>query len=841
MAEKPAKKSSPVRAAKTVVKKPLKSTPKTVVKRAPVKRVPKAKSADEVRQEVAQRIVRKIFEEAGVTESMTIADMAARRSATRAAAEAQSEPAKEVPQPTTPTEDESLVLPTSINERLLSKKHALQEWYEAHFPNHVSTYARVLGMGFVLFGGAILAQYTTVQFSNWGVFQTAVVCQTLPCEESTASGAGATTTVKSTDGTAAIPSPAVSFLTKIASPLTEKATFIVRAEYVSDIAVLAESRATGLFTPLVSAGAPSGADYSFTVSPQQFKPGEYDIRVRVTAARDGKRVLVSGPRFKVLEAETPETDTTRDATEADDESTPPSTATTTSTPQPVSTTQNSVTLAYTPTDLPGVIRVAVMATDATTVEVFAQRTNATTPYFIAQAKRLEGSYWQHTLDTNTLPAGTYKLFAKAKTRAGLLTSNTRDLSIAARIAVSNSTSTPDSRATIETKEAVTEMASDSTPPPIRTEYVAPAPVSTPRVVSTEPTPSSTSSTAPASSTRLSVAPKPIETRSAIEPAIQERLDGEEQSLNDLLMRYASAFQARDESAQILIKDELSKKRAAIVEESVREGDTTSAASELDEALEQEFARLTKRVETFEILLRDRSGQSSSVDADNDGLSDYDEVTLYGTDPNLFDSDGDGIPDGAEIMRGFDPLSAKGETVLTFTSPKEVGIIRDDVLSVSAITPIIETDDTRGTPRVQAEITGRALPNSIVTLLIYSTPTVVTVRTDTDGTFTYQFDKELEDGSHEIYVAVTDNTGDVIAKSSPFRFVKEAEAFTVTDEGAVAEAPVVSSITPLPTRDLYNIVAALGVLSLGLILIIFGVTMRREVPAKGTEKAEAVAL
>jgi len=46
----------------------------------------------------------------------------------------------------------------------------------------------------------------------------------------------------------------------------------------------------------------------------------------------------------------------------------------------------------------------------------------------------------------------------------------------------------------------------------------------------------------------------------------------------------------------------------------------------------------------------------STDQDEDGISDFDEVRIYGTDPNNSDTDGDGYPDGVEIDGGFDPLT-----------------------------------------------------------------------------------------------------------------------------------------------------------------------------------------
>jgi len=41
--------------------------------------------------------------------------------------------------------------------------------------------------------------------------------------------------------------------------------------------------------------------------------------------------------------------------------------------------------------------------------------------------------------------------------------------------------------------------------------------------------------------------------------------------------------------------------------------------------------------------------------DRDGLADGDEVRVYGTDPQVADTDHDGFSDGDEIKRGFEPL------------------------------------------------------------------------------------------------------------------------------------------------------------------------------------------
>jgi len=48
---------------------------------------------------------------------------------------------------------------------------------------------------------------------------------------------------------------------------------------------------------------------------------------------------------------------------------------------------------------------------------------------------------------------------------------------------------------------------------------------------------------------------------------------------------------------------------------------------------------------------------NKVDTDGDGLSDYEEVKIYKTDPLKSDTDGDGHSDGEEVKNGYNPLGA----------------------------------------------------------------------------------------------------------------------------------------------------------------------------------------
>lgn len=64
--------------------------------------------------------------------------------------------------------------------------------------------------------------------------------------------------------------------------------------------------------------------------------------------------------------------------------------------------------------------------------------------------------------------------------------------------------------------------------------------------------------------------------------------------------------------------------------------------------------------------------------------------MYQTDPASPDTDNDGINDGIEIMKGFNPRDEKPEALIVFESPKEVrNLQRDDVLRVESVVPMVE--------------------------------------------------------------------------------------------------------------------------------------------------------
>ncbi len=100
----------------------------------------------------------------------------------------------------------------------------------------------------------------------------------------------------------------------------------------------------------------------------------------------------------------------------------------------------------------------------------------------------------------------------------------------------------------------------------------------------------------------------------------------------------------------------------------------------------------------------------------------------------------------------------------------------------------------------------------------------------------QFDKNLEDGNHEAYVAVTDNTGKITAKSEPIAFVKIAQAVTVLPAAEAAEATQTLPVTQSRTQRDLLLLAAIIIAALAVALATVGfIKHKRSLDVSGETK------
>lgn len=134
--------------------------------------------------------------------------------------------------------------------------------------------------------------------------------------------------------------------------------------------------------------------------------------------------------------------------------------------------------------------------------------------------------------------------------------------------------------------------------------------------------------------------------------------------------------------------------------------------------------------------------------------------------------------------GIVNLEELAEKGVTFPDPREVPDEEtDENLTVENIEVAEINKETEKISKIR--LSGKGVPDSILLLFIYSQPIVVSVKTDNNGYWEYQFEEEMPDGEHFVYVAKIDESGLIKSQSKPFRFVKEAQAVEFTPQISMA--------------------------------------------------------
>lgn len=419
----------------------------------------------------------------------------------------------------------------------------------------------------------------------------------------------------------------------------------------------------------------------------------------------------------------------------------------------------------------------------TELTVYITKRDSYTKQLVGEAKKEFGT-WRLFVDTSNIPNGQYEIIAEASIDDFLIQSKPQIIEVR-KPTIINPRAESVSETSSESEDSEESVVEETTERPVR-EF-----------------------------SELSLAPEKS-TDSESETIVTELLRDNKTDLEILLRNYSVAAQTEDLLGKRLATEAINKKQAALQEADLLA--TPAIKSELEDRL----SSLQSRIDTFEELRRSRSDRKTAIDSDQDGVADVDEIALFRTDPNNPDTDGDGVVDGVEIMRGYNPRNAASETAVLYESPRTTtGLIQAEALRIDKVMPAISVDTESEKKNVYALIEGKALPNSYVTLYMFSMPTIVTIKTDDTGAFSYTFAKELEDGTHEVYIAITDNSGEIVAQSQGFVFTKEAEAFTV---GAVSTDQTPAEVARPETP--YALGLGLGVLALGIILLMLGIGLRR---------------
>ncbi len=450
----------------------------------------------------------------------------------------------------------------------------------------------------------------------------------------------------------------------------------------------------------------------------------------------------------------------------------------------------------------GFIPVLITTSPVLSVEMYVLPKNSLTPRALGRAQKISETSWKYVWDTKQSPNGEYSLYAQTKTVYGFTEGNKKSVRI---FNYALETFTEEQESKIDTLQVIKDSLVQTTDRELE-------------VASS--TTNAEEGLTPVYIKPISAYINTIEVEDVDRDLIESLLTDFRAELKDKLNELARAKRNGDIDLLARIQEDIEELKKAVLGEVPSSVEKKEIIDSINAYLAEVSSKLQELTIKNEKILAERKGDEIHNDSDKDGISDYDELNLYQTNPFSADSDGDGYIDGAEITLGYNPIDSSSEAFMTYESPKEVGIVREDILTVDSITTLSNDDDAENEIPKRAFITGKGLPNSFVTLYIFSTPIVVTVKTDAEGGWSYVFDKELEEGEHEVYVGITDNAGQIVAKSNPVSFVKTAEAFTVTNtvEGSVVQTADDASLIPINSMFL---VASITVVALGLILILLG--------------------
>lgn len=231
---------------------------------------------------------------------------------------------------------------------------------------------------------------------------------------------------------------------------------------------------------------------------------------------------------------------------------------------------------------------------------------------------------------------------------------------------------------------------------------------------------------------------------------------------------------------------------------------------------------SNQIEDQSKALMEQGGDLLFKDSNNDGISDYESKAVYNIDPikpsPVTVYEGKTLTAGDKVAMGFDP-SERELVKIVPEQPAE---------AFAPVTLVHKVEEIKLNEEKKVELKGKALPNSYVTIFIYSTPIIVTVKVDQDGEWQYVLDKELESGEHVVYTATVNNTGKILAKSNPYSFTKTAEAASLNS------IPPVSTLENEPSLfDQFSTTAIITLAGVLFLAVLFLAGRKRDDTQIGT--------
>tara|TARA_Y100000589_G_scaffold84966_2_gene78950 strand:- start:75352 stop:92235 length:16884 start_codon:yes stop_codon:yes gene_type:complete len=180
--------------------------------------------------------------------------------------------------------------------------------------------------------------------------------------------------------------------------------------------------------------------------------------------------------------------------------------------------------------------------------------------------------------------------------------------------------------------------------------------------------------------------------------------------------------------------------------------------------DSDFDGLSDGIEYNSPILNPNNDQDANADYDNDGLNNKLELLVYETDPEVADTDSDGLLDGAEILAGADPYNPDSDG-----DGMEDGVDNDPLEFDTVAPQVVISSPAAGYEVVYGEELSLSVDltengvNESVTYTIDGTNTLVS----TDAPFSVNYTAPVSGDSFTLEVYATDvsgNTSTVVSET-----------------------------------------------------------------------------
>lgn len=164
-----------------------------------------------------------------------------------------------------------------------------------------------------------------------------------------------------------------------------------------------------------------------------------------------------------------------------------------------------------------------------------------------------------------------------------------------------------------------------------------------------------------------------------------------------------------------------------------------------------------------------------------------------------------------------------ETIADIVFPSQFNSAEVKVDNNTKITKV--ENEISSTGEVALKISGQTLPHKVITILIYSSPIVVTVKTDANGVWSYRLEKPLAAGKHIVYTVVPRVEGSKVRSEVTSFFISPVYAASTNNESLV----LASATSDEPLKKFALITATVVAVGVASLLLTFRFFKKKEAP------------